>query len=236
MSKKEKKLRRIHEKERELELLRREVDSLVQIRRIRQHYDRMTEAIENIPPLTHDQVHALISSSRLTQFELRRKADGLLLAFCLLLLALGTVALRGVAVSAAGRVVLLVLAVADLWVALRAARSLWLLWLTHRLRFQPARMVRYAGRLARLFRRRRLWLGFILWGARNRSSEYNWFRTELRAVRIPSYAVAACMLLFFMFSSKDASAYNHDYDKVTTTTGETDKAICDTVNQMRAQL
>ena len=128
--------------------------------------NHIDEAARQIPPLPPELVHELIGGDRPTQFRLRRQADRYLLVLSLLVLALGASLLWHMApagVTPLG-VAIVVLLLADGWVLQRAARSLWLMRQTWRLRQQPYRMARYADRLGRLSRRRRWWLGLVLRG------------------------------------------------------------------------
>lgn len=187
---------------------------------------------KTIPPYTIEQVHALVGGNRMSQFQFRRRCDRYLLALCLSVLAVLASILWHTAPAGATsfNIVLLVLAVADLWVAQRAARSLWLMRKTLILRSKPLLMTRYSYRLNRLSRRRRLWLDFILRGSYGTPSAANSRRSELVGLRIPSYSIAACFLLLLMLSADKAFATTQDYVKVTTTSERSNSVICDTIN------
>lgn len=201
-----------------------------------------------IPPISPDQLHALIGSGRQSQFQLRRQADRYLLVFCLFVLALAASLLWHTAPAGLTpfNVAVLILAVADAVVALRAVRSLWLMRQTLRLRHRPYRMARYADRLGRLSRRRRLWLGFVLAGSYNSVSTHvdpstrstgactSW--QEFFSLRLPSYSIAACLFLLIALNADKAFAATRDYVNVTTTSDKTDIAICDNVSKTLEQL
>ncbi len=217
--------------------------------------NHIDEAARQIPPLPPELVHELIGGDRPTQFRLRRQADRYLLVLSLLVLALGASLLWHMApagVTPLG-VAIVVLLLADGWVLQRAARSLWLMRQTWRLRQQPYRMARYADRLGRLSRRRRWWLGLVLrgeeglqWRAsiaiaekgtpRGASSVGAQGRAETFRLRIPSYSIAACIFLIIALNADKAFAATRDYVNVTTTTEHTAAAICDTVGNIIQQL
>lgn len=138
------------------------VENLLQ--RLRDADQRMMELASHIPTFTPEQIHTLISSRRMSQFELRRQADRYLLAFCLCFLALVASVLWYTAPAGITllNIVLVAVAVADVWVAVRAAYSLWLMRQTLRLRPHPYRMSRYADRLNKLSHHRCRWLRFVL--------------------------------------------------------------------------
>jgi hypothetical protein len=198
---------------------------------------QMEEAASLIPPFSREELHALVGGQRLSQFQLRRRCDRYLLAFCLCLLALAGSILWHTATAGVTpwNVAVAILAVADLWVALRAARSLWLMRQTLRHRSRPYRMARYADRLNRLTRHRR-WMGFVLRSSYNSVPVKDYRRIEFFSLRLPSYAIAASLLLFIAIDSDKAFAATRDYAKVTTTTGQSDTAIYDTVNKIIEQL
>ena len=193
---------------------------------------------KTIPPYTIEQVHALVGGNRMSQFQFRRRCDRYLLALCLSVLAVLASILWHTAPAGATafNIVLIALAVADLWVAQRAARSLWLMRKTLILRSKPLLMTRYSYRLNRLSHRRRLWLDFILRGSYGTPSAANSRRSELVGLRIPSYSIAACFLLLLMLSADKAFAASPEYDRVTSTTSNADLAICDSVYFIIAQL
>ena len=56
--------------------------------RLRTAQRDMDDVASRIPPLSSEQIHALVESDRLPQYRLRRQADAYLLTFCLLVLAL----------------------------------------------------------------------------------------------------------------------------------------------------
>lgn len=215
-----------------------EVEMMEAIQRLKSVNEKIQELASQIPPLSPEQIHALVESSRLSQFQLRRRADRYLLALCLSLLALAASILWHT--SSAGfsplNVVVIVLSVAVLWVALRAAYSLWLMRQTMRLRHHPYRMARYSDRLSRLSRHRRLWLRFVLRGTYATSSDRDYNRSEFISLRLPTYSIAACLLLLIAMNADKAFATTHYYAKVTTTSDKTDRAICDTVKILIAQL
>ena len=218
--------------------------------RLRTAQGLMDDVASRIPPLSPEQVHTLLDGDRLPQYQLRRQADRYLLIFCLLVLALAASVLWHTApfgywplafghwqwaansqifnsqFSILNSLVIL-LAVADCWVAWRAARSLWLMWQMRRHRRHPYRMSRYADRLSRLSRRRRWWLGLVL--PRSANSHFSIFNSQFP--RLPSYSIAACIFLLIVLNADKAFATTRDYVKVTTTSGKSDSAICDTVNK-----
>ena len=221
--------------------------------RLRTAQRDMDDVASRIPPLSSEQIHALVEGDRLPQYRLRRQADAYLLTFCLLVLALAASVLWHTApafkinpdnlnfqlsifnLTSSQFPILnslvVLLAVVDCWVIMRAARSLWLMRQTQRHRCHPYRMSRYADRLNRLSRRRRRWLGFVLRvnDAATSARSHNWLR--YLSPRLPSYAIAACILLLIVLNADKAFASTRDYVKVTTTSGKSDSAICDTVNK-----
>ena len=192
--------------------------------------------LAQIAPLSTEQIHALIGEGRLSQFQLRRQADRYLLIFCILFFALVASILWHTAPMgiSAPKTVLLIVAAADLWVALRAALSLWLMRQTLRHRSNLGRMVRYSDRLNRLTHRRRLWMRFIL-GSRS-VSDKDYRRIEFFSLRLPSYAIAACLFLLIALNADKAFATTRDFVNVTTTTERTVTSICDTVGNIIQQL
>lgn len=197
MKKEKKTMDPIRQEDQELDQLRDEVGSLEGIGRLRKAWEQMQEVASQKPPISAQQLHALIEGERLSQFQLRRQSDRYLLMLCLLVLALLAsllwhTASRGVTPT---NVAVLTLAVADCWVACRAARSLWLMWQTHRLRFQPDRMSRYADRLSRLSYRRRWWLGLVL---RNNAGLKHHCVRYRRRVAVCRFAVAACLVVLLV--------------------------------------
>lgn len=198
----------------------------------------MDDVASRIPPFSPEQIHSMLESGRLPQFQLRRQADRYLLVFCLFVLALAASLLWHTAPTGATplNVAVLILAVADAVVALRAVRSLWLMRQTLRLRHRPYRMARYADRLGRLSRRRRRWLGFVLAGSYNSVSDNNHRWQEFFSLRLPSYSIAACLFLLIALNADKAFAATRDYVNVTTTTEQTAAAICDTVGNIIQQL
>lgn len=208
----------------------------------------MDDVASRIPPFSTAQIHSVVEGDRLPQFQLRRQADRYLLVFCLFVLALAASLLWHTAPTGATplNVAVLILAVADAVVALRAVRSLWLMRQTLRLRHRPYRMARYADRLGRLSRRRRRWLGFVLAGSHNsvtthvdpstRSTGACTSRQEFFSLRLPSYSIAACLFLLIALNADKAFAATRDYVNVTTTTEHTATAICDTVDNIIQQL
>ena len=208
------------------------------IDRLRAAYRHIEEAASRIPPLSPEQVHALISSGRLSQFQIRRQADRGLLVLCLLALTLAASLLWRT--SPAGitplNVTLLILAVADAWVALRAARSLWLMRQTLRLRHRPYRMLRYSDRLNRLSHRRRWWIDLVLRNSTNADPHHISRRQERLAIRVPSYVAAACVLLILAIHTNAAFAATRTYSIVTTTSNQTAAALCHSVNKIIEQL
>ncbi len=206
-------------------------------RSLQQLEARQQDLADCIPPFSPERLHALIEGDRLSQFELRRQADRYLLIFCLLFLALvASVLLR---TAPAGitplNVALLVLGGMDAWVVLRAARSLWLMRQTLRLRHCPYRMSRYADRLNRLTRCRRWWLNLVLCGSKAPASVENTRRFVFATQRVPSYAIATLLLLLVTFNADEAFATTRTYVKVTTTSGVSDTAICDTLYHILEQ-
>lgn len=208
------------------------------IYRLRSAQRSMDEAASQVAPLSPEQIHALVDGGRLSQFQLRRQTDRYLLALCLCLLALAASILWHTASAGFSplNIAVLVLATAVLWVALRAAFSLWLMRQTLRLRHYPYRMACYADRLNRLSRHRRWWLRFVLKGSYGSVSDADSRRLELVTLRLPSYSIAACLLLLIALNADKAFATTHDYAQVTTTSDKTDMAICDTVKILIAQL
>jgi len=194
--------------------------------RLRTAQGLMDDVASRIPPLSPEQIHALVEGDRLPQYQLRRQADAYLLTFCLLVLALAASVLWHTAPAFLNSLVIL-LAVIDCWVAWRAARSLWLMWQMRRHRCHPYRMARYADRLSRLSRRRRWWLSLVL--PRSANSQFSILNSQFP--RLPSYSIAACIFLLIVLNADKAFATTRDYVKVTTTSGKSDSAICDTVNK-----
>ena len=231
--------------------------------RMRSAQRLMDEVASRIPPFSPEQIHALVEGDNIPQFQLRRRCDRYLLIFCLLLLALAASILWHTDTSALRAPQVLVpvaiLSVADLWVALRAARSLWLMKQTLRLRPYPYRMSRYADRLNRLSCHRRRWIGFVLAGSYNsvtygdvfsprdksklsssrlveNVSDKDYRRREFFSLRLPSYSIAACIFLLIVLNADKAFAATRDFVKVPTTSEKTDDAICDTINNTIEQL
>ena len=227
-------------------------DLFLRLRNAAHHID---EAAGQIPPIPPERLHALMGGARPSQFQLLRQADRYLLILCLLVLALGASLLwhtAPVGVTPLG-VAIVVLSLVVGWVALRAARSLWLMWQTCRLRSQPYRMARYADRLSRLSRSRRWWLGLVLrgeeglqWRASIAIAEKGTphgapsvgahGRAEFFRLRLPSYSIAACLLLVVGLNSNKTFATTRDYVKVTTTTQCSDTSLCDTLSNIILQL
>lgn len=232
--------------------------------RLRNANKQMDDVASRIPPFTPEQIRSVVEGDRLSQFQLRRRCDRYLLTFCLLLLALAASILWHTAPSAlrAPRVIVpvAILSVADLWVALRAARSLWLMRQTLRLRHHPYRMSRYADRLNRLSLRRRRWLEFVLHAPQKLRTKDGAFHSstgasypthvvsstrstractswqEFFSLRLPSYSIAACIFLLIVLNADKAFAATRDFVKVTTTSEKTDDAICDTIKNTIEQL
>lgn len=216
--------------------------------RMRSAQRLMDEVASRIPPFSPEQIHALVEGDKIPQFQLRRRCDRYLLIFCLLLLALAASILWHTAAAGVTpfNVAVAILSVADLWVTLRAARSLWLMRQTLRLRPYPYRMSRYADRLNRLSRHRRRWIGFVLAGSYNsvtthvdpstRSTGACTSRREFFSLRLPSYSIAVCLFLLIALNADKAFAATRDFVKVTTTSEKTDDAICDTINNTIEQL
>ncbi len=218
------------------------------INRLRSAQRLMDDVASRIPPFSPEQIRSVVESDRLPQFQLRRQADRYLLVFCLFVLALAASLLWHTVPAGFTplNVAVLVLAAADAVVAFRAARSLWLMRQTLRLRHRPYRMASYADRLGRLSRRRRLWLGFVLAGSYNSVSTHvdpstrstgactNW--QEFFSLRLPSYSIAACLFLLVALNADKAFAATRDYVNVTTTTEQTAAAICDTVGNIIQRL
>ena len=198
----------------------------------------MDDVASWIPPFSPEQIRSVVEGDRLPQFQLRRQADRYLLVFCLFVLALAASLLWHTAPTGATplNVAVLILAVADAVVALRAVRSLWLMRQPLRLRHRPYRMAGYAARLGRLSRRRRRWLGFVLAGSCNSVSDNNHRRQEFFSLRLPSYSIAACLFLLIALNADRAFAATRDYVNVTITTDQTATAICDTVGNIIQQL
>lgn len=208
----------------------------------------MDDVASRIPPFSPEQIRSVVEGDRLPQFQLRRQADRYLFVFCLFVLALAASLLWHTAPAGLTplNVAVIILAVADVVVALRAVRSLWLMRQTLRLRHRPYRMASYADRLGRLSRRRRLWLGFVLAGSCNSVATHvdpstrstgacsSW--QEFFSLRLPSYSIAACLFLLIALNADKAFAATRDYVKVTTTTEHTATAICDTVDNIILQL
>lgn len=218
------------------------------ISRLRSAQRLMDDVASRIPPFSTEQIHSVVEGDRLSQFQLRRRCDRYLLIFCLFVLALAASLLWHTAPTGATplNVTVLILAVADAVVALRAVRSLWLMRQTLRLRPYPYRMSRYADRLNRLSRHRRRWIGFVLAGSYNsvsthvdpstRSTGACTSRREFFSLRLPSYSIAVCLFLLIALNADKAFAATRDFVKVTTTSEKTDDAICDTINNTIEQL
>lgn len=214
----------------------------VDINRLRSAQRLMDELALRIPPLSSEQIHALVESDRLPQYQLRRQADRYLLVFSLLVLALAASVLWHTAPSIFNshfsilNTLVVILSVADLGVALRAARSLWLMRRTLRLRHYPYRMSRYADRLSRLSRRRRLWLRLVLRNSYNSVSDKDYHRFELIALRLRSYSIAACLFLLIAMNADKKFATTRDFVKVTTTAEKSDTEICNNINNTLERL
>lgn len=208
------------------------------ISRLRSAQRLMDDVASRIPPFSTEQIHSVVEGDRLSQFQLRRRCDRYLLIFCLFVLALAASLLWHTAPTGATplNVTVLILAVADAVVALRAVRSLWLMRQTLRLRPYPYRMSRYADRLNRLSRHRRRWIGFVLAGSYNSIPDKYYRRREFFSLRLPSYSIAVCLFLLIALNADKAFAATRDFVKVTTTSEKTDDAICDTINNTIEQL
>lgn len=208
------------------------------ISRLRSAQRLMDDVASRIPPFSPEQIHALVEGDKIPQFQLRRRCDRYLLIFCLLLLALAASILWHTASGGVTpfNVAVAILSVADICVALRAARSLWLMRQTLRLRPYPYRMSRYADRLNRLSCHRRRWIGFVLRSSYNSVSDKDYRRREFFSLRLPSYSIAACIFLLIVLNADKAFAATRDFVKVTTTSEKTDDAICDTINNTIEQL
>ena len=208
------------------------------ISRLRSAQRLMDDVASRIPPFSTEQIHSVVEGDRLSQFQLRRRCDRYLLIFCLFVLALAASLLWHTAPTGATplNVTVLILAVADAVVALRAVRSLWLMRQTLRLRPYPYRMSRYADRLNRLSRHRRRWIGFVLAGSYNSIPDKYYRRQEFFSLRLPSYSIAVCLFLLIALNADKAFAATRDFVKVTTTSEKTDDAICDTINNTIEQL
>lgn len=223
------------------------VENLLQ--RLRDADQRMMELASHIPTFTPEQIHTLISSRRMSQFELRRQADRYLLAFCLCFLALVASVLWYTAPAGITllNIVLVAVAVADVWVAVRTAYSLWLMRQTLRLRPHPYRMSRYADRLNKLSHHRCRWLRFVLRDGGLTKANRQTIQAVVQStplklrqsfidLRTPSFSIAACLLLFVALDCNKVFAATHDYENVTTTTERTGNMVCDTVNSILAHL
>ncbi len=208
------------------------------ISRLRSAQRLMDDVASRIPPFSTEQIHSVVEGDRLSQFQLRRRCDRYLLIFCLLLLALAASIMWHTASAGVTpfNVAVAILSVADLWVTLRAARSLWLMKQTLRLRPYPYRMSRYADRLNRLSRHRRRWIGFVLRSSYNSIPDKYYRRREFFSLRLPSYSIAVCLFLLIALNADKAFAATRDFVKVTTTSEKTDDAICDTINNTIEQL
>lgn len=208
------------------------------ISRLRSAQRLMDDVASRIPPFSTEQIRSVVEGDRLPQFQLRRRCDRYLLIFCLFVLALAASLLWHTAPTGATplNVTVLILAVADAVVALRAVRSLWLMRQTLRLRPYPYRMSRYADRLNRLSRHRRRWIGFVLAGSYNSIPDKYYRRREFFSLRLPSYSIAVCLFLLIALNADKAFAATRDFVKVTTTSEKTDDAICDTINNTIEQL
>ena len=213
-----------------------EVEMMATAQRLKSVNEKIQELASQIPPFTPERIHALVESNRLSQFQLRRRADRYLLALCLSLLALAASILWHT--SSAGfspfNITVLALSFVDILVVLRAAYSLWLMRQVERLRFHPYRMARYSDRLSRLSRHRRLWLRFVLRGSYATSSDSDYSRSEFISLRLPTYSIAACLLLLVALDASKAFAVTHDFVNVTTTSAKTDQAICQNVHNLIA--
>ena len=214
----------------------------VDIDRLRSAQRMMDEVAMRIPPLSSEQIHALVESDRLPQYQLRRQADRYLLVFSLLVLAMAASVLWHTAPSIFNfqfsifNSLVIILAVINCWVALRAARSLWLMRQMCRLRHYPYRMSRYADRLSRLSRHRRLWLRLVLRNSYNSVSDKDYHRFELIALRLRSYSIAACLFLLIAMNADKAFATTRDFVKVTTTAEKSDSEICNNINNTLERL
>ena len=208
------------------------------MKRIETEQQRLEETASRTVQFTSEQIHALLWDNRMSQFQFRRRCDRYLLAFCLCVLALAASILWhtapwGVTVFNA---VVVVLSVAVVWVAVRAACSLWLMRQTLRLRAHPDRMSKYTDRLNRLSRRRRRWIGFVLRNGFDSTPVRGNKKSEFISLRLPSYSIAASLLMFIAINSDKAFAATRDYTKVTTTSEKADAVICSTVNNIMSQL
>ena len=174
------------------------------VNRLRSAQRLMDEVASRIPPLSPEQIHSVVESDRLPQFQLRRQADRWLLTLCILLLTLVAGLLWHHASDGLSplNIAFLIFSAADLGVVLRATYSLWLMRQTLRLRATPLRMARYTDRLNRLTHRRRRWIDLVL-----RSHEVALlcqvsYRIEKAFHRIPSPAfVTACLALLVVITA-----------------------------------
>ncbi|MCF0212032.1 MAG: hypothetical protein HUK17_03965 [Bacteroidales bacterium] len=149
-------------------------------------------------PFSLNSLHDILSGKRHSQFKIRRLADRSLLALCIFLIVLAASLLwRTLPFGFTSlNVSILILSFLFLWVATRAAYSLWLMRQTTRFRFQPHRMIIYTLRLNRLTYRRRYWLQFVLCKPHVTDEKRSrWF--GLATLRIPPYAmVLVCVAIF----------------------------------------
>lgn len=208
--KKKKILSFVHQKKRGID----QPISGIDIDRLRSAQKLMNKLASQTPPLSHEQIHDLISSNRPTQSQLHRQADSYLLIFSLSLLTLAAIILWHTAPAGLTpfNVTLLILTTADGWVAIRAVRSLWLMWLTYRLRHRPYRMLRYADRLDRLSHRRRWWLQFAL--ANRYDSNYEEEKRQLGSfpLRLPYFAITTILVLLIVGVFTWFTTNNHYFD------------------------
>lgn len=207
------------------------------IQRLRAADKRMQAASLRVPPLSDQQIHAIVSLDQPSQFQIRLRADCHLLILCLMALAvLASILLRTAPTGLTGlNVALLLFSLFLCWVALRAGCSLWLMQQTLRLRLHPYRMSRYSDWLARLSHRRRHWLQFVLSSNYSSYSPASYRRVELVSLRLPSYFIALCLLLFITFNTSQSFASSHHTTNVITNCHQNDTTICHTVDKLIAK-
>lgn len=213
------------------------IDTWDECSRLRNANSRIDEFASQLPPLSPAQLHTLISGKRQTQFQMRRQSDRYLFTISILTLILMASILWHLSAERFSLFnIIVILSIIDLCIAIRAGASLFLMWQTHRLRQHPYRMSRYADLLNRLTYHRRHWVDFVLHNSYGDTTDNRISKLEFINIRIPSYAIAACLLLLIAMNSDKAFAKTRDYAKVTTTSEKTDDTICNSVDYIIDQL
>ena len=161
------------------------------IQRFRAADKRMQAASLRVPPLSDQQIHAIVSLDQPSQFQIRLRADCHLLILCLMALAvLASILLRTAPTGLTGLNVALLLC--------------------H-------------------------WLQFVLSSNYSYYSPASYRRVELVSLRLPSYFIALCLLLFITFNTSQSFASSHHTTNVITNCHQNDTAICHTVDKLIAK-